>query len=109
MICWSGLGGIVTLITVFVLIFKNCLGFLAVSKDKELRTNALAIFCGLVGAILFGGINCLWDDARMLYLFWAMLGALAGYVKEGRAISDRNDAYLENECDSYDVELKFHK
>lgn len=108
-ICWSGFGGIVAIFAVLSIILKNSLGFLAVSKDKELRVNALALFCGLFGAVLFGGINCLWEDARMLYLFWAMLGALAGYVKEGKALSDRNGAYLESEDDSYDVELRFYK
>ena len=89
--------------------FKNSLGFLAVSKDKELRVNALALFCGLLGAVLFGGVNCLWDEPRMLYLFWAMLGVLAAYVREGRALSDKNDADFEKEIESYDVELIFHK
>jgi hypothetical protein len=108
-LCWSGLGGLVTLLTVIGVVFKNSLGFLADSSDKELRTDALALFCGIFGAILFGGINCLWDDVRMLYLFWAMLGVLAGYVREGRALSDKNNACLDNECDSFDVELRFYK
>lgn len=108
-ICWSGFGGFVTFLLALGLVFKNSLGFLAVSKDKELRVNALALFCGLFGAVLFGGVNCLWDEPRMLYLFWAMLGVLAAYVREGRALSDKNDANFEKEIESYDVELIFHK
>ncbi len=107
--CWSGFGGLVTLLLTLGLILKNSFGFLAVAKDKELRINALAVSCGLIGALIFGVINCLWNDARMLYLFWATVGVLAGYVREGRAVSDKNNSYLASESDSFDVELIFHK
>lgn len=108
-VCWSGIGGLVTFLIFIGSVLKNSLGFLAVSRDKELRAEALAITCGLIGAIVFGGVNCLWDDMRMLYLFWAMTGLLAGYVREGREMAEKRAAEFADELDSSDVELIFHK
>ena len=108
-VCWSGIGGLITFLVFIGSMLKNSLGFLAVSRDKKLRAEALAITCGLVGAIVFGGVNCLWNDLRMLYLFWAMTGLLAGYVREGREIAEKRDAEFADELDRSDVELVFHK
>ncbi len=108
-VCWSGIGGLITLLVFIGSVLKSSLGFLAVSRDKELRAEALAITCGLVGALIFGGVNCLWNDLRMLYLFWAMAGLLAGYVREGREISEKREAGFADELDNSDVELIFHK
>ncbi len=108
-ICWSGIGGFVAFLVFIGAVLKNSLGFLAVSRDQKLRAEALAIACGLVGALIFGGVNCLWDDLRMLYLFWAMAGLLAGYVREGRDMAETRDAEFADEIDNSDVELIFHK
>ena len=44
----------------------------------------LALFCGLATLLAFGGVNCIWNDMRMLYLFWATMGLFVGYVQVGR-------------------------
>lgn len=108
-ICWSGSLGMITFLVLAGTMVKKSLGFLAVSKDKELRTEALALTCSLLAALIFGMVNCLWDDFRMLYLFFAVIGILAAYIREGRTLNDKHDAEFNLETDMSDVELTFHK
>ena len=108
-LCWGGVGGFVSFLVFVGSTLKNSLGLLATSKDNDLRSDTLALSCGLFVAMLFGGVNCLWDDLRMLYLFWAVAGLLAAYVREGREIDDKHNASLADEIDGSDVELIFHK
>ena len=108
-LCWGGSGGLVTFLVFIGSTMKNGLGLLATSKDNQLRADALALSCGLFVALLFGGVNCLWEDLRMLYLFWAVAGLIAAYVREGRELNDKHDAELANEIDGSFVELIFHK
>ena len=108
-ICWSGSVGIVTFIVFFGTMMKKSLGFLAISKDRTLRTETLALTCSLMAALVFGIVNCLWDDPRMLYLFWAITGILASYLREGRELSDKHNAEFNYDMDMSDVELTFHK
>lgn len=83
-LCWSGLGGAITFLIFLVLIFKSGVGYLATSYEKDLRSMTLALFCGLATLLAFGGVNCIWNDMRMLYLFWATMGLFVGYVQVGR-------------------------
>ena len=108
-LCWGGAGGLLTFLVFIGSTIKNSLGLLATSKDNQLRSEALALSCGLFVAILFGGVNCIWEDLRMLYLFWAVAGLIAAYVREGRELNDKHKAELTDEIDSSDVELIFHK
>ena len=108
-LCWGGAGGLLTFLAFIGSTMKSSLGLLATSKDSQLRAETLALSCGLFAAVLFGGVNCLWEDMRMLYLFWAVAGLIAAYVREGREINDKHEAELANEIYSSDVELIFHK
>ena len=108
-LCWGGAGGLVTFLVFAGSTLKNSLGLLASSKDNILRSEVLALACGLFVAMIFGGVNCLWDDLRMLYLFWAVAGLLAAYVREGRELDDKHNASLADEIYGSDVELIFHK
>ena len=108
-ICWSGSVGLLTFIVIIASLLKKSLGFLATSKNKTLRTEALALTCSLAAALLFGGVNCLWDDPRMLYLFWAIAGILAAYIREGRSLEDKHNAEFSDDVNMSDVELIFHK
>ena len=108
-VCWSGTFGLVSLLVIMGSIMKNSLGFLATTKDKSLRAEALALTCSLLVALLFGVVNCLWDDPRMLYLFWAIAGILAAYIREGRSLDDTHNAEFRDDVSMSDVELIFHK
>ena len=60
-------------------------------------------------ALVFGSISCLWDNVRMLYLFWTAAGLLAGYVRAGIEEEQKSAiGYSHGEAD-YDVELRFYK
>lgn len=108
-LCWSGTGGLVTFLVFAGSTMKNSLGLLATSRDNGLRAEALALSCGFFAVMLFGGVSCIWEDMRTLYLFWAVAGLIAAYVREGREQKDKHDAELSNEIDVSDVELVFHK
>ena len=97
-ICWSGVGGLITFVAFFFVLLKNSLGYLMVSRQKKLRGAVLALFCSMSVALVFGAVNCLWYDIRMLYLFWVCAGLLAGYIREGREARLR--AEIER-CDAF--------
>lgn len=109
LLCWSGIGGALVFLIFAVTLIKKSFGFLATARDKAMRADALALTCSLVGALIFGMVNCLWNDIRMLYIFWACAGLLAGYVREGRAIEELHNYEFAESVDNTDVELRFHK
>lgn len=108
-LCWSGVGGFITFIIFLALMFKNGVSYLASSRDKSLRISSLALFCGLATLLVFGGVNCIWNDMRMLYLFWAMTGLFVGYVREGRARERKQAAELMCDGECSDVDLRFYE
>ena len=90
-----------------VLLCGNAMRVLAEGRDKKIRTETLALFCSVTAALLFGTVNCIWSDLRMLYLFWVMAGMLAAYVRVGRANEERRAAVFAFDEDNTDVELRF--
>lgn len=108
-VCWSGIGGLVTFLLFSLTLLKNSLGYLVISRDKMLRREALALMCGLFVSMIYGAINCLWDDPRMMYLFWVMAGLLAGYIREGIDEERMRVSGFADDTDHTDVELKFYR
>ncbi len=106
LICWSGIGGLITFVILMILIVGNSLGYISISKDKDIRRKSLALLCGAIGLLLFGFVNSIWNDARMLYLFWACLGLLSGYVKEGKDRQRNIKSELYESESSADIRLK---
>lgn len=107
-LCWSGIGGLITFAIFLILLFRNGVGYLASSRDKEIRINTLALFCGMAALLVFGCFNCIWSDLRMLYLFWAAMGLFVGYLKEGRGRERKLAAELMRENDYSDADLRFY-
>ena len=108
-LCWSGVGGLLAFSVFVFILMKKSLGSLIVSRYMTLRCETLALVCGIAGALIYGSVNCLWTDMRMLYLFWVCAALLAGCVKEGREREAARLADFANENDSTDVELRFYK
>ncbi len=104
-LCWSGIGGVITFLIFLVLICKGGVGYMISSIDKDLRKSTLALFCGLATLLAFGGVNCIWNDMRMLYLFWATMGLLVGYVQVGKGRERKLAAELMTGSDSVKSEL----
>ncbi len=107
-ICWSGVGGALTFVILMLVLFKNSVGVMIISREKNRRVETLALFCGVFTSLIFGGVSCLWSDVRMLYLFWAMAGLLSAYVREGRGREERKLTEFENEAHATDVEMRFY-
>lgn len=109
LLCWSGIGGAIVFGLIVLLLIKNTLGSLAVNRDREMRADTLALFVSVLVALLFGMVNSIWSDVRMLYLFWTTVGLLAGHVREERDENTLHASEFFVSADSTDVELIFHK
>lgn len=108
-ICWSGVGGLLTFSIFILSLLKNGYGYLLTSRDRSIKRQVIALVCGLAVALIYGTVNCLWSDMRMLYLFWACAGMMSGYIREGR---NRESSIEAEMCDSEDlkeIELRFYK
>lgn len=107
-LCWSGIGGLVMFVLFAVILLKNGIGYMIVSRNKMFRGETVALICAIFVALIFGAVNSLWSDDRMLYLFFVCCGLLAGYVREGRETEMRSRAVFASEFDNADVELRFY-
>jgi hypothetical protein len=108
-ICWSGVGGLLTFSIFILSLLKSGYGYLLTSRDRSIKRQVIALVCGLAVALIYGTVNCLWSDMRMLYLFWACAGMMSGYIREGR---NRESSIEAEMCDSEDlkeIELRFYK
>jgi len=108
-LCWSGVGGIVAFVIFCFILLRNGLGYVAGIRSHDNKREALALTVGMFVALVFGAVSCLWDDARMLYLFWAAAGLLAGYVRVGREEELRNKKEFSDNQTNVDAEVRFYK
>ena len=87
---------------------KRCLGFFISSDKSELRNKALALFCGIVAALLLGNVYGIWSDGRVMYLFWVFIGLLMGHIRRGNAGEDiRKTAFMDT-LYAADAEIVFY-
>ena len=107
-LCWSGIFGFITFSVFLIFLVKRSFGFFIDPYSKELRTKAIALFCGIVGAMLFGCVYSIWSDYRVLYLFWAAVGLLMCYIRLGTNGEEMKRAEFYDENDSKDIELIFY-
>ena len=82
-LCWSGIFGFMSFVIFVIFMLKRCLGFFISSDKSELRNKALALFCGVVVALLLGNVYSIWSDGRVMYLFWVFVGLLMGHIRLG--------------------------
>ncbi|MBE6684168.1 MAG: hypothetical protein E7592_00780 [Ruminococcaceae bacterium] len=108
-LCWSGIGGAVTFVIFSFIILRNGLGYVASIRSHENKREALALTVGIFASLVFGTVSCLWDDMRMLYLFWTAAGLLAGYVRVGREEQQKDKTEYSNNETDFDVEVRFYK
>lgn len=109
LICWSGIGGFITYAVFMLMIFKSSYGYILVSRDKAIKRKTLALFTALFTAMIYGSVNCLWNDMRMLFLFWACAGLLSGFVREGRDREIKLLSGFPETQNKTDLELRFYK
>ena len=92
--------------------FAGCLIMIAMVTALVIQviTSNVVLSLGMVGALSIVRFRtAIKDPTDLLYLFWAMAGLLAGYVREGRDMAETRDAEFSDEIDNSDVELIFHK
>ena len=108
LVCWSGIGGIVTFAVLFVLICLKAVGRVTISEISTSRSNMLALICGIIGSILLGAVSCIWTDIRMMYLFFVCCALLVGYVQDYRNDEKRTSLSFNDYDDAKDIEFKNH-
>ena len=107
-VCWSGIGGLVAFIVFLLFLMRRSLGFLIASDKKEQRGKALALYSGIITAVLLGFVYGIWVDVRILYLFWACTGILMGYVRLGDEDAEIRRAGYMNSDNEKDVSVVFY-
>jgi hypothetical protein len=108
-ICWAGIGGLITFLVFIFSLWKNGYGYLLTSRDRSIKRQVIALVCGLAVILIYGSVNCLWNDMRMLFLFWACAGLLSGYIREGRKKEESIEAEMHDTEDLKEIELSFYK
>ena len=107
-VCWSGICGLVAFIVFLMFLMRRSLGFLIASDKKEQRGKALALYSGIITAVLLGFVYGIWVDVRILYLFWACTGILMGYVRLGDEDAEIRRAGYMNSDNEKDVSVVFY-
>lgn len=107
-LCWSGIFGFISFSVFLIFLIKRSMGYFIDSHTKELRTKSIALFTGIVGALLFGFVFSIWSDYRVLYLFWAAVGLLMCYIRLGTNGEEMKRAEFYDDNDSKDIELIFY-
>ncbi len=108
LICWSGIFGLLAFSVFLIFLTKRSLGFFISSKGMELRSKALAIFCGLVAALMLGNVYSIWADIRVMYLFWVFTGLLMGHIRLSDSEEDKKMTEYLNSSTAADVKVVFY-
>lgn len=108
-LCWSGVFGLVAFFIFVIFLVKRSCGYLIDQSSKELRARALALFSGLIAAMLLGCVYSIWTDERVLYLFWACAGLLMSYIRLGRDREEIRRTQFKDVEDAKDVEIVFYE
>ncbi|MBR3879489.1 MAG: hypothetical protein IKJ24_05125 [Clostridia bacterium] len=106
-LCWSGAFGLASFIVFLIFMTKRSLGFFISSDNKEQRSKALAMFTGITVSLLLGATYGIWEDVRVLYLFWVCAGILLGYVRVGTEDDEARRAGFKSTDSEKDVTVKF--
>lgn len=107
-LCWSGVLGLISFLIFVAFMLKRCLGFFISSDKSELRNKALALFCGVIAALLLGNVYSIWSDGRVMYMFCAFVGLLMGHIRLGNSMEEiKRTTFMENSCAS-DTEIIFY-
>ncbi len=108
LICWSGIFGATAFLIFAVFLVKKSLGFFIRSPKNELRSKALALFCAISAALLLGSVYSIWEDMRVMYLFWTFSGLLMGHIRIGDFQETVRRSKFIDSTDAADVELVFY-
>ena len=106
-LCWSGVFGFIAFVIFIIFIVKRSLGFIRDPYNKELRGKAVALFCGIMVAILFGCVYCIWADERIMYLFWVCVGLLASYINLGKSLASVRYGEFKSAENEKEIEIAF--
>ena len=108
LLCWSGIGGIVTFAGLIALTCLKTVGRVITSERSTTRANMLALMCGVVGSVLLGTVSCIWTDIRMMYMFFVCCALLVGYLQDYRNDEKRRSLSYSDYDDAKDIELINH-
>ncbi len=107
-LCWAGIFGFAAFAIFVVFLVKRSFGYFISAERNELRSKALALFSGIFTAMLLGCVYGIFEDARVMYLFWSCSGLLMGYIKLGDNDEAVRRAEFADDENSRDVEVAFY-
>ncbi len=108
LLCWAGVFGLLAFTVFLVFLVKRSLGFFISAEKKALRSKALAVFCGLVAALMLGNVYSIWEDVRVMYIFWIFTGLLMGHIRLADSEDDKKMTDYLNSSDAADVKVVFY-
>ncbi len=74
-----GIGGLLTLIIIFILFAQICLGSINKFSSKE-RMTVSAGMCGILSALVMGLADNIWYNYRVFFVFWCIMALTVAYV-----------------------------
>ncbi len=107
-LCWSGIFGLVAFLIFVGFMMKRSLGYFIDPYKKTGKSSALALFCGIIGLLLFGLVYSVWSNLRILYLFWTCVGLLMSYIGSGSDRAKLENSSFSSKNDASEIELIFH-
>jgi len=78
-LCDVGVGGLLTLIIIFILFAQICLGSINRFSSKE-RMTVSAGMCGILSALVMGLADNIWYNYRVFFVFWCIMALTVAYV-----------------------------
>ncbi len=81
--CWSGISGLLVFGWSILLHIKRGIGCMIRTTNYQLRDRIAGLMCSILSVLLLGNFSFIWQDARMLYMFWLVLGIFGFYIREG--------------------------
>lgn len=72
-----------------------------------MRVMVIAGLCGVLGTMIMGLADYIWYNYSVCFLFWAVIGLTAAYVRVGKEETERTYLPTENSPGEAEVTVRF--
>ncbi len=99
----SGLPLLLVFLVLFLIFLRHCFSYFSNARndDPTLRYTVAAGFSGIFGLLILGLTQPVWDQPRLYFLFWLVLGLTSAAIRTGtrERITERQERpFLELNC-----------
>ena len=102
-----GVVGLIVFLVCMFLFVQMCLGSLKKMPDQRMRVMVIAGLCGVLGTMIMGLADYIWYNYSVCFLFWAVIGLTAAYVRVGKEETERTYLPTENSPGEAEVTVRF--